>query len=261
MPLLVMWLYCLRQVMAQVVRLENPGFITADTLLHVDQEASPDLTFGVEVFDDTLTLNFGSFIVFQGQPSHGLCLRLCVRALLPQPLGPDCDVVFVDGGNNFDPYAVSDYSVQLGLDPDQVLDRIHICRAFTHHQLACALTDKLPYALKEFKASLVVISDITCLFCDPDVRDDDKEDALQIFNKTTRTLRALARQHHCLILTTNLEQRNHQMQSKLVHAAHVLVDMEQHVGLTRFVVLKHPHLPTHTTIASTPGVRILENYL
>jgi hypothetical protein len=170
-------------------------------------------------------------------------------------------VIFVDGGNDFDPYAVSEYSAEMGLDPENVLERIHICRAFTHHQLACALTDKLPRALETFKARLIIVSDITCLFCDPDVRDDDKEDALQIFNKTVRTLRTLTRQHHCLIIATNLEQRNPEMESRLTHTTNVLVSIEQNRGLTRFGLLKHPHLPLRTTLASTPSVRVLENYL
>jgi hypothetical protein len=170
-------------------------------------------------------------------------------------------VIFVDGGNNFDPYIISEYSAEIGLDPENVLERIHICRAFTHHQLACALTDKLPLALEMFKARLVVVSDITCLFCDPDVRDDDEEDAMQIFNKTVRTLRTLTRQHRCLIIVTNLEQRNSEMESHLTHATHVLANIEQNRGLTRFALLKHPRLPFCTALASTPGVRVLENYL
>jgi CRISPR-associated protein Cas1 len=31
-------------------------------------------------------------------------MLLCVRATLPHPLGPDSDVMFVDGGNVFDPF-------------------------------------------------------------------------------------------------------------------------------------------------------------
>jgi hypothetical protein len=93
------------------------------------------------------------------------------------------------------------------------------------------------------------------------VRDDDKEDSLRIFSKTARTLRMLARQRQCLIIATNLEQRSPQMDRSLMHAAHVSVRIEQKTGLTQFSLLKHPHLPTRTTIASVPDVQILECYL
>ena len=247
--------------MAQLTApLEVHGFVTADHLM-LNGRKLPDLTFGVEAFDSALALNFGQFAAFQGKPSHALCTLLCVRAMLPQPLGPNCDVIFIDGGNSFDPYSISNNSVEQGLDPENVLERLHISRAFTHHQLTSIVTDKLPSALEEFKAKLVVVSDITQLYCDPDVRDDDKDDSLRIFGKTVRTLRMLARQHQCLIIATNLEQRSPQMERSLMLAAHVSVRIEQTPGLTQFSLLKHPHLPFRTAIASAPGVKILESYL
>ena len=256
-----MGLYCLRQLMAQLTTsLEVQSFVTADHLLLNGCQAPPNLTFGVEVFDRALVLNFGQFVVFQGEPAHSLCMLLCVRAMLSQPLGPNCDVIFIDGGNNFDPYSISNNSVEQGLDPENVLERLHVSRAFTHHQLACIVTDKLPSAIKEFKAKLVIVSDITQLYCDPDVRDDDKDDSLRIFNKTVQTLRMLARQHQCLIIATSLEQRNPRMEHNLTFAAHVLVKIEQNLGLTQFSLLKHPHLPPRITIASAPGVKTLESY-
>ena len=247
--------------MAQLTTsLEVQSFVTADHLLLNGCQAPPNLTFGVEVFDRALVLNFGQFVVFQGEPAHSLCMLLCVRAMLSQPLGPNCDVIFVDGGNNFDPYSISNISVEQGLDPENVLERFHISRAFTHHQLACLITDKLPRAITEFGAKVVVVSDITQLYCDPDVRDDDKEDSLRIFDKTVQTLRVLARQHQCLTIATTLENRNPQMDESLANASHVSVRFEETINLTQFSLLKHPNLPPRTTIASVPGVRALENY-
>jgi Rad51 len=259
---MIIWLHRLRQIMVQLTApLHVQGFTRADVLLLNRQQALPDLTFGVEAFDSALTLNFGQFAVFQGKPSHALSILLCVRAVLPQPLGTNCNVIYIDGGNNFDPYSISDNSVEQGVDPEDVLDRLHISRAFTHHQLACIVIDKLPHAIEKFKAKLVIISDITQLYCDPDVRNDDKDDSLRIFDKTTRMLRMLARQYRCLIIATTLEERSLQMDRSLTYAAHVSVKIEQRFGLTRFLLVKHPHLTPHTAIASMPGVKVLESYL
>ena len=237
-------------------------FVKVDSLLIGARQVppQPDLTFGVEALDNALCLNFGQFIAFQGKPAHAMCTLLCVRAMLPQPLGPDCDVLFVDGGNNFDPYAISDSSVEQGLDTEKVLERLHVSRAFTHHQLACIITDKLPSAIRKFGAKLIVVSDITQLYCDPDVRDDDKEDASRIFAKTARALKAFSRQYQCLIVATNLEPRNFLLDRILTRAAHVLVHVEQKAGFTQFS-LKHPYLPSPTAIAFAPGVKTLEWYL
>jgi RecA/RadA recombinase len=256
-----MWLRCLAQTMAQLTLLETQNFVRADCLIINERQASLDLTFGVETFDNLLTLSFGRFAAFQGKPAHALCMLLCVRATLPHPLGPNCDVIFVDGGNNFDPYSISDNSVGQGLDPEKVLERIHISRAFTHHQLASVIIDKLPSAIEEFTAKLIVVSDITQLYCDPDVRDDDQDDSLRIFSKTVHTLRTLARQRRCLIIATNLERRNPQMERSLEYATHVSVQIEQKSSLTRLTLLKHPHLQPRSAIAAMPGVRVLESFL
>jgi len=247
--------------MAQQVLLEALSFARVDCLLRNETKTLSDVTFGVEAFDSALALNFGQFIVFQGKAAHTVCMLLCARAMLPQPLGPNSDVIFVDGGNNFDPYSISNISVEQGLDPENVLTRIHISRAFTHHQLACLILDKLSAAIEKFEAKLVIVSDITQLFCDPDVRDDDRDDSLQIFVKAVRTLRMLTRQRRCLIIATNLEKRSLQMERSLTLAAHVSARIEQNVSLTQVSLLKHPNLSTRTMIASMSDVKILESYL
>ena len=231
-----------------------------DLLLGKRQQLQPDLTFGTEVLDGILRLNFGQFVTLQGKPAHALSMLLCVRATLPQPLGPDC-AIFVDGGNLFDPYYISDRSVEHGLDTEKVLERLHVSRAFTHHQLACLITDKLPPAIKKFRAKLVVVSDITQLYCDPDIQGDDKEDTLRIFVKTVRTLASLARQQKCLIIATNLESRSVLMDHIFTQAAHASARIEQKGNLTRFSLLKHPWLPPRTATVSSPGFETLESYL
>jgi len=232
-----------------------------DLLLSKRQQLQPDLTSGMEALDGILRLNFGQFVTFHGKPAHTLSMLLCVRATLSQPLGPDCDVVFVDGGNLFDPYYISDRSVEHGLDTEKVLERLHVSRAFTHHQFACLITDKLPLAIKKFRAKLVVVSDITQLYCDPDIQGEDKEDALRIFAKTARNLASLARQQKCLIIATNLQLRNGLMGHILTQAAHVFATIEKKGSLTQFSLLKHPWLPPRTATASSPRVETLESYL
>jgi RecA/RadA recombinase len=241
-------------------KLAVESFVKVNELLD-EREQQADLTSGMEVIDGILKLNFGQFVTFQGNHAHALSMLLCVRATLPQPLGPDSDAVFVDGGNIFDPYYISDRSVEHGLDTEKVLERLHVSRAFTYHQLACLITDKLTPAIEKFRAKLVVVSDITQLYCDQDIKGEDKEDALRIFAKTARKLASLARQQKCLIIATNLESRNTLMDHILTQAAHVAATIVRKSNLTRFALLKHPWLPPSTAIASSPGLVTLESYL
>lgn len=260
----------MRKVARQTIQTD---FITAKQLWErrekvVSREPQPDLTTGIEILDKMQVLRFGQFAVLQGKPSHPLSLLLCVRAVLPKPLGPNSDVLFIDGGNIFDAYSISERSVEHELDSERVLERIRISRAFTHHQLTMLITEKLPVALDELDAKLVVVSDITQLYCDPDIQGEDKLDALRIFEKTARFLRALAEQKHALIVATNLHSRNSHMDKILLHGAHVSVKLEDRDTFIELTVVKHPRIPqlkaaVPSTFSQGPSAfsQTLERYL
>jgi len=96
---------------------------------------------------------------------------LCVQAV--GELGGE--VLYIDGGNSFDPYSLLAHARRLGVDRDIVLDNIRVARAFTAHQLTSLLHDSLPKALEERAAAngerpvTVVVSQIADLYTDRDV--------------------------------------------------------------------------------------------
>ncbi|MBN1440314.1 MAG: hypothetical protein JW929_12980 [Anaerolineales bacterium] len=65
-----------------------------------------------------------------GPDSVPLALALTAQIALRRP------VWVIDGGNRFDALWLAEYAARLGQPPEPVLDRIHISRAFTCHQMA-----------------------------------------------------------------------------------------------------------------------------
>ncbi len=175
------------------------------------------LTAGIETLDTAGLFRPGQFTLLHGSASHDLSLFLCVRALLPEPLGPDNDVVFLDGGNIFDPYTIAKYAIQHGIERTSVLRRIHLSRAFTFHQLHSLATETLQTVIEKFEAGLVVVSDITLLFCDPDIR--NKQEARDTFTRTVRSLRETAEQKDTLVVATALQHRNQLLDNILLRTA------------------------------------------
>jgi DNA repair protein RadA len=221
----------------------------------------PDLATGIEALDKVLVFRFGQFAALHGKPSHDLSSLLCVKATLPQPLGPDSDVIFIDGGNIFDPYLISKHSIMHELKPENVLKRIHISRAFTYHQLTALVTDKLALAIEEFASKLIVISDITQLYCDPDIHGADEQDAFRIFDRTTRSLIALAEQKHVLIIATNPRLRNPRMEDTLTHKAHVSAKIADRDTSMQLMIMKHPWIPQLISTVPSTCNPTLEMYL
>jgi hypothetical protein len=203
------------------------------------RDLQPGITTGIESLDNALILKTGHFVFLEGEPSHALSLLLCVRATLPQ--GLDSDVVFIDAGNLFNTYTISQHIVNLGLESGRVQQRIHLSRAFTHHQVHSLIVEKLTRALDEYGARLAVVSDITALFCDPDVR--EKKEALDIFRRSVQFLGKTAEQRNMLILATNQKARNKTMTDALMHTAHVSARLKDKGAYTQLTIARHPFIP------------------
>jgi len=201
----------------------------------------PDLTTGIETIDRTLVLKKGQLVYLQGEPANALSLLFCVRAMLPAPRGLDRDIIFIDAGNLFDTYTLSQHANNLGMETEKIQGRIHLSRAFTHHQIFNLIMDKLPSALEEYDAGLAVVSDITALFCDPDVR--DKRESLDIFRRSVRFIAETAENHNMIIIVTNLKIRNRSMEGTLNATAHVSASVKGKDGYTQLTVTHHPFIP------------------
>ena len=206
---------------------------------NLPRDLQPGITTGIESLDKALILKTCQFVFLEGEPSHALSLLLCVRATLPQ--GLDSDVVFIDAGNVFDTYTISQHIVNLGLESGRVQQRIHLSRAFTHHQVHSLIVEKLTAALDEYGARFAVVSDITALFCDPDVR--EKKEALDIFRRSVQFLGKTAEQRNILIIATNQKARNKTMTDALMHTAHVSARLKDKGAYTQLIIAHHPFTP------------------
>ncbi|HEV8594187.1 MAG TPA: hypothetical protein VGR51_01500 [Thermoplasmata archaeon] len=174
--------------------------MAATTLVTVpDVVLRPSLTTGLPVLDkylgpfDASRLTFvdsGSDFAFQVQTL--LSVR-CVSEL-------DADVVFVDGGNSVDPHGIVRAAKRVGLGRLDVLPRIRVARAFTCHQMATLLVDRLEEAVAESGAKLVVLSCLPALYLDEDVAYGE---AHQLFLRSLRKIREVTEEHGTITVATN----------------------------------------------------------
>ncbi len=173
---------------------------TVTTLTQIPQVVTvPVLTTGIPVLDgllgpfDPARLTFvdsGSDFVFQLQTL--LCVR-CVAEL-------DSDVVFVDGGNSVDPHGIVRLAKRVGLARLDVLPRIRVARAFTCHQMATLVVDRLEDVVAEAGARLVVLSCLPELYLDEDV---PYGEAHQLFLRSLRAVREVTARHGTITVATN----------------------------------------------------------
>jgi len=90
-------------------------------------------------------------------------------------------VLVADGANAFDPYIVSKFARKEGFPPDVLLRKISVARAFTCHQLATLIRERLDPMVLPGASPLVVLLGPCTMFFDEDV---PGEEAALLFRKT-----------------------------------------------------------------------------
>ena len=204
------------------------------------------LPFNMRNIDELFSgFEVGDFAVLHGTTAVlPMSLLLCVRAQLPRQLGGlGTDVVFVDGGNTFRLYKVSRLAQIHQLNPRNVLERIHIARAFTAYQLTSLIMDKMEATVKRLRVKLVVVSDIAGLFMDKDIPD---EEARRLFSHVTAYLSTFARENDAVLVATHLprktSQRNLYLHTLTCSRANVVASIRHGKHGREFVLEKHPRL-------------------
>jgi hypothetical protein len=89
-------------------------------------------------------------------------------------------VLVADGANAFDPYVVSKFARKEGIPPAELLKKISVARAFTCHQLATLIRERLDPLVPAGVGSLVVFLGPCTMFFDEDV---PGEEAALLFRK------------------------------------------------------------------------------
>jgi len=202
------------------------------------------LSFGIPRIDEAFPgFQSGEFAVLYGHPiCRMLSFLLSVRGQLPiKKGGLNSRVVYIDGGNTFDPYAVSAIAQPYGLGPKPTLEKIFISRAFTAYQLTALIFEKLEESLKRYRSKLLVISDITGLFLDRDV---PKTEGRDIFIKMTQHLSEVASRRRAIIIASHFPRpysnRSPFLESVLFGRASTVIRLKEAKGVLKFALESHP---------------------
>jgi len=101
-------------------------------------------------------------------------------------------VLVADGANAFDPYIISKFARKEGFPPGVLLKRISVARAFTCHQLATLIRERLDPLVPPGASPLVVLLGPGTMFFDEDV---PGEEAVLLFRKMLAKIRAMSQKN------------------------------------------------------------------
>lgn len=98
-------------------------------------------------------------------------------------------VIFIDSANAFNPFLIAESATRLNRQPAELLDRLHISRTFTAHQLEALITERIRAALTTYASHILIASGFLDTLYDEDVV---LREAWRIFRKAVAHLRVLA---------------------------------------------------------------------
>lgn len=183
------------------------NFETGEDILE-RRKSVTKLTTGSKAVDELLggglesqaiTEFFGEF----GSSKTQICFQLAVNATLPEEMGGfDSEVVIIDTENTFRPERIVQMSNYLGIDPVEVLKKIHVARAFnSQHQIL--LVDKAMELSKTNKIKLLIVDSLTSHFRAEYIGRGALAERQQMLNRHMHDLLNFATLNNAAIAVTN----------------------------------------------------------
>ena len=183
------------------------GFLSGGALLERRREVLK-LTAKVQSIDDLLGGGFetqalvevyGAFGSGKTQIGH----QLAVNCTLPlEEGGFDGDIFYIDTEDTFRPERITQMARGHGLDPEQVLSRIHVARAYNSaHQML--LVDEIKRMSKGLNVKMIIVDSLTSHFRAEYIGRGMLANRQQKLNRHLKDLKQLADINNALVLVTN----------------------------------------------------------
>lgn len=144
------------------------GFETGGALLEKRSQVG-HLTSGSKTLDELLGGGFESQSIIElfgefGSGKTQIAHQLCVMVQLPKDQGGlEGHAFYIDTENTFRPERIIQMAEGCNLDPDEVLSKIHVARAYnSSHQML--LVDKVKELSSEIPGRLLVVDSLTAHF-------------------------------------------------------------------------------------------------
>ncbi len=157
------------KIIFQARKLANIGNFETGSMLLEKRAHVRRITTGSKIFDElmgggfetqAITELFGEFGSSKTQIAHQLCVNV---QLHKDQGGMDSDAFFIDTENTFRPERIVQMAEAYDLDPEKVLEKIHVARAYnSSHQIL--LVEKVIELSKEISPGLLIVDSLTAHF-------------------------------------------------------------------------------------------------
>ena len=202
---------------------------------------------GTPTIDSLLDGGFetGLVYLFYGSASlSSALLKAAVHAQLPLMNGGfSSPSILIDSSNMVDIVKLRDFSFQLGLEPESVMDMIYVSRAFNSSQTYDLVINHLDEFLERILAKLIILPGLVDLFINEGL---DAERTRQMTHIAARINAVTLRNNLVTLISTNLQSIYRGVPpvgKTLASSAQVHIHVDETPMRTVYSLTKHPGLP------------------
>ena len=223
----------------------RPGFFTADTVKRVK------ISMGIDALDNLLGggAEAGLTHLFFGDRClHNDFLRCAVREQMSKEKGGTGEpVIIIDSANIIKIERLTDISYELDLDPEEVMDRIHVSRAFNASQTYDLVMNELEGFFKRLPAKVLMVTGLPNLYIEEGLTSEGLQ---QISHLASRLMTFTLRRNLFTFISAPASQRNINTPAggrSLASNCQVHVRVEESRSYIRYSLTKHPQFPVRST--------------
>ena len=211
---------------------------------------------GIKALDDLLEGGFEMgllHLLYGGRVVGEDLLKIAVHSQAPKEMGGlDSPVIIIDNANIIKLNRLTLWADEYGLDPEEVLDRIYISRAFNASQTYDLIMNQLDEFLKTVPARVLIVSGLPDLY----IQERKSAEGYQELTHMAIKLMTTALQRYLVaIVSTQPSERNPSFPSggkALASCAQVHIKLEETKTYLKYVLTKHPQFPVRTSSRTKP---------
>lgn len=227
------------------------GFFTADMIERVK------ISTGTNALDNLLEggIEAGLTHLFYGDRSlHSDFLRFVVHAQMPEQRGgTGGPVIVIDSANMIKIEQLTDISYELELEPEKVMDRVYITRAFNSSQTYDLIMNQLEEFFRRVPAKVLLVAGLPNLY----IEEGFSGESLQHISHMISRIMTFSLQKNTFTLVSALSsQRNKNLPAggrSLASNCQVHVRVERTKSYMRYTLSKHPQYPVRTVSRAIPN--------
>jgi len=230
----------------------RPGFFTADQVERVK------ITTGINAIDNLLEggIEAGLTHLFYGDRGlHNDFLRFAVRAQMPKKAGgTGAPIIIVDSANMIKIERITEICYELELEPEEVMDRIYITRAFNSSQTYDIIMNQLDSFFARIPARTLLVTGLPNLYIEEKMTGEGLQ---QISHMVSNIMKFTLQRNLFTMISAPSSPRSKDIPAggrSLASNSQVHIRVEESKSYVRYILAKHPQYPVRNVSRTIPTV-------